>query len=193
MCVEFVYGGCDGNENNFETFEECATTCGGLPDAAFECSADYQCVRANTPICPCDPMDRYDFVAINQMFYQQFESSKPPVACSPCPPLSRAEMTSANFGARCNAGRCEIFDVRDTEYSECTPEVGCELRGGAQCCEDCGVNAGLTALRNGAANDLWVDLGCNELPITCGGGCPQTPPTEATAECIDGRCRVVTP
>ncbi len=26
-CVEFVYGGCGGNENNLETLEECATTC----------------------------------------------------------------------------------------------------------------------------------------------------------------------
>jgi papilin len=26
-CKEFVYGGCDGNENNFETLEECKTEC----------------------------------------------------------------------------------------------------------------------------------------------------------------------
>lgn len=26
-CVEFVYGGCEGNENNFETKENCNTTC----------------------------------------------------------------------------------------------------------------------------------------------------------------------
>ena len=28
-CTEFTYGGCDGNENNFETLEECVETCNG--------------------------------------------------------------------------------------------------------------------------------------------------------------------
>ncbi|CAC5389450.1 unnamed protein product [Mytilus coruscus] len=27
MCGEFYYGGCDGNENNFKTIEECKTVC----------------------------------------------------------------------------------------------------------------------------------------------------------------------
>ncbi|ETN85468.1 Kunitz/Bovine pancreatic trypsin inhibitor domain protein [Necator americanus] len=26
-CVSFIYGGCGGNENNFETLEECENTC----------------------------------------------------------------------------------------------------------------------------------------------------------------------
>ena len=26
-CVRFVYGGCEGNENNFETMEECVSRC----------------------------------------------------------------------------------------------------------------------------------------------------------------------
>ncbi|KHJ87026.1 Kunitz/Bovine pancreatic trypsin inhibitor domain protein [Oesophagostomum dentatum] len=27
-CVQFVYGGCKGNTNNFETWDDCASTCG---------------------------------------------------------------------------------------------------------------------------------------------------------------------
>uniref|UniRef100_A0A0C9SDN8 Putative serine proteinase inhibitor n=1 Tax=Amblyomma americanum TaxID=6943 RepID=A0A0C9SDN8_AMBAM len=27
-CSFFIYGGCEGNENNFETIEECEKTCG---------------------------------------------------------------------------------------------------------------------------------------------------------------------
>lgn len=30
-CEEFTYGGCDGNENNFETHTECFAACGGDP------------------------------------------------------------------------------------------------------------------------------------------------------------------
>ncbi|RXG57765.1 Boophilin-H2, partial [Armadillidium vulgare] len=29
-CVEFIYGGCFGNANNFETIEECMSECGGI-------------------------------------------------------------------------------------------------------------------------------------------------------------------
>lgn len=26
-CKEFIYGGCEGNDNNFNTFEECENAC----------------------------------------------------------------------------------------------------------------------------------------------------------------------
>ncbi|KAL7643489.1 UNVERIFIED_CONTAM: hypothetical protein RMT77_005471 [Armadillidium vulgare] len=30
-CERFIYGGCNGNENNFESIEECFSQCGGKP------------------------------------------------------------------------------------------------------------------------------------------------------------------
>nr|E7FL13.1 RecName: Full=Kunitz serine protease inhibitor Pr-mulgin 3; Flags: Precursor [Pseudechis rossignolii]BAJ76676.1 Pr-mulgin 3 [Pseudechis rossignolii] len=26
-CLEFIYGGCEGNDNNFKTIDECKRTC----------------------------------------------------------------------------------------------------------------------------------------------------------------------
>ncbi|XP_064464157.1 PI-actitoxin-Aeq3a-like [Ornithodoros turicata] len=30
QCKEFIYGGCYGNLNNFDTYNECKKTCGGF-------------------------------------------------------------------------------------------------------------------------------------------------------------------
>ncbi|CAL1298900.1 unnamed protein product [Larinioides sclopetarius] len=38
-CKEFIYGGCGGNSNNFETEEECKAICGGKD--MFFLSYDY--------------------------------------------------------------------------------------------------------------------------------------------------------
>jgi hypothetical protein len=29
QCEEFIYGGCEGNDNRFSTLEECSGVCGG--------------------------------------------------------------------------------------------------------------------------------------------------------------------
>ncbi|XP_043662537.1 kunitz-type serine protease inhibitor nigrescinin-2 [Drosophila teissieri] len=29
-CVEFKFGGCDGNENNFASYKDCMSTCEGM-------------------------------------------------------------------------------------------------------------------------------------------------------------------
>ncbi|EDW31354.1 GL11009 [Drosophila persimilis] len=29
-CVEFKFGGCDGNENNFSSYKDCMSTCEGM-------------------------------------------------------------------------------------------------------------------------------------------------------------------
>ena len=29
LCEQFIYGGCEGNDNNFETLKECQERCPG--------------------------------------------------------------------------------------------------------------------------------------------------------------------
>ncbi|CAL1285823.1 unnamed protein product [Larinioides sclopetarius] len=43
-CFTFVWGGCGGNGNNFETYEECMATCKGvcyLPEEVGRCRASF--------------------------------------------------------------------------------------------------------------------------------------------------------
>jgi hypothetical protein len=59
-CVEKVYGGCEGNDNRFASFEECLATCVGQPppgacppnrverEICFACGAAGGCARKGT-------------------------------------------------------------------------------------------------------------------------------------------------
>jgi len=39
-CEKFIYGGCGGNDNKFNTLEECVNLCGGLePEESLACEA----------------------------------------------------------------------------------------------------------------------------------------------------------
>ncbi|KAJ8038426.1 Carboxypeptidase inhibitor SmCI [Holothuria leucospilota] len=37
ICQYFLYGGCEGNQNNFESVEECQSVCGGFAQSSFDC------------------------------------------------------------------------------------------------------------------------------------------------------------
>ena len=61
VCEQFVYGGCEGNDNNFETQTECETTCGGGPNPcriagiSEQCRQEWgSCGRCNTVLLSCD-------------------------------------------------------------------------------------------------------------------------------------------
>jgi hypothetical protein len=50
-CVQFEYGGCDGNQNNFETLEQCESTC--IDSFAELCSdAGGECTEYRWMTCP---------------------------------------------------------------------------------------------------------------------------------------------
>jgi hypothetical protein len=50
-CLEFVYGGCQGNANDFQTADECATACAHRADTCSFC-VDGNCVDHDCTGCP---------------------------------------------------------------------------------------------------------------------------------------------
>lgn len=188
VCTPFIYGGCQGNANRFESLEECQQACqGGTPDMDA-CAAPGECILVQPRTCGrCDPVSAHDFVAINHTTYKQYQQAigvMTDVACGPCLDVSEAERTSQYFAAACESGQCTVVDVRESPLTECEEDADCILRDGVGCCEGCD-GTGIVAINRSA------DL----LGMVCSddfGGCPPCAPIipeDIRAVCSKGRCQ----
>jgi hypothetical protein len=61
-CEPFLYGGCGGNENNFETFQACASLCGAEYSLCDPLSRDEG--------CPCEDARDCAGGACSNVFYE---------------------------------------------------------------------------------------------------------------------------
>ncbi|WP_437936587.1 BPTI/Kunitz domain-containing protein [Sorangium sp. So ce341] len=187
VCVPFIYGGCEGNENRFESLQACQEACqGNVPDMAA-CAAPGDCVLASPRCCAaCNPNDAHAFVAVHRDAATDFWNTLGcgDVACAPCPEVSEAESTGQYFAAACEAGRCVVLDVRESPLTECAQDADCALRDGVGCCEECS-GKGIVALNQSADIESIV---CPEGFGACP-PCAPVYPEGMTAVCLEGRCQ----
>ncbi|WP_437673980.1 BPTI/Kunitz domain-containing protein [Sorangium sp. So ce131] len=187
VCMPFIYGGCEGNANNFESLEACQEAChGGSPDMDA-CEAPSDCVLAATDTCsPCDPVEARSFAAVNRAMKQQYDDAigHSDAVCEACPEIVEAERTAQYFTATCERGRCVVLDVRTSPLTECSEDADCRLRDGVGCCEGCD-GRGIAALNRSVDLEALV---CSPDFGACPACAPQYP-EGMRAVCSAGRCQ----
>jgi hypothetical protein len=182
-----MYGGCEGNENNFETAESCYAACSAFgPMLTTSCNAPPDCTLVPARCCGgCNEATLLNTVAVRKGQESAFQGvlGCHTIDCVPCEP------TSPNpwLGATCSSGRCVAFDARQTALTACTTAADCELRNGLECCEGC-----LSSYATAVALNKGVDPG----PLLCGDAevaCDACVPTffGLSPTCESGQCNVL--
>ena len=184
ICERFVYGGCGGNENNFESLAACSAACGGHGETdPTACEEPYECVVTAARCCGGNnPPTLGDLTAVNSKSLTDFTAPCALVDCA-----STIGPIPAYFGATCSAGHCIAFDVRGEEYTSCTSSDQCVLRNGLGCCEACtGQSEDFVAVR---ADARLTELLCGKGPVGCAACSPRA--EGFSAACISGNCEVL--
>ncbi|CAC5389451.1 TFPI [Mytilus coruscus] len=117
MCGEFYYGGCDGNENNFKTKEECKTICRkrvctlpqiGGPECERSCNGVKKDPCGQLPPCPRPP-----FGSCFGFSYRIINGVKCITGCNyecpqkPCPkdPIETCSSCNLLLGSKCDGDK----------------------------------------------------------------------------------------
>jgi len=189
LCRPFVYGGCDGNANNYETFEQCQKACPGGAPNYDACKAPTDCVVASVGCCGvCDGPDvsRRDLIAYNRQYQGQVSTCDAgDVACGACPEPVPGQGTLMYFVPNCVQGQCVVEDIRTSPVTACEDASECRLRNGTGCCEGCGGESVVSVRNDGS----FEELVCGGVPQPCP-ACIALPPDDRVAVCTEGRCGI---
>jgi len=144
-----------------------------VPDEYLGCAFTEDCVVTHPGCCDhCMPASSENMVAVNRAAAPEYHASTcgSQLGCTVCVPLPNPYLH-----ALCVEGRCELFDLFESEIAECTSNEQCELRQ-ADCCA-CGTDASWIAI-NGDRTEEYEELMCDP-PRICD-ACPDPPDVTAS-------------
>lgn len=190
ICRPFIYGGCDGTANNYETLEACQKACPGRGRNYDACEAATDCVLSTTSccdVCGGSQVTTHDFVAYNRRYEAEVSPcAGADIACDPC--VSPNQAARKYFVPNCVRGECVVEDIRKSDVTACKTSRDCRLRNGSACCESCFSGDDLVAVRSDGSLEGQV---CGDLPQACP-KCVPMQPTDAAPSCDEsGHCSVV--
>jgi len=160
---------------------------GGQDFAA--CGPSDTCVLESVFPCGpgCEPIPLSALVAINRACVTEYLNNQPRLECValPCQPVTPDQISSPNYYATCELGRCQAVDLRDSPQSACTNPADCGIRSGTTCC--------------GCGSDNWVaySIRANVEQVFCApaagcaADCAVSVPPALSASCdASGHCAV---
>ncbi|HKY35849.1 MAG TPA: BPTI/Kunitz domain-containing protein [Polyangiaceae bacterium] len=202
ICTPWVYGGCGGTGNNFQSLEECQRACPQRAPNYDACQQPTDCLVTSPGCCGiCDGpnITAHDLIAYNRQYGglptcggvaliaapgEPGPGVPAPIACEPCQPAP--DGTLKHFMPTCVQGECGVEDLRKSPTTACQIDDDCRLRNGTGCCEGC-TPENVIAVRNDGS---FEKLACGDLPVGCP-DCAALPPEGALAKCVEGHCTVV--
>jgi hypothetical protein len=190
ICRPFIYGGCGGNANRYESLAACQKACTGGEPNYDACQVPSECVVGGGGCCGvCDypGLTAHDLIAYNRSYANEvLQCSRLDIACAPCAAPEPGQGSLRYFVPNCVANQCVVQDIRDSAVTACKSNADCRLRNGTGCCEGCGGGTPI-AVRNDGSFEKLV---CGSEPQPCP-ACVPAPEPGAVAICGEtGHCEV---
>ncbi|MCA9554410.1 MAG: hypothetical protein KC933_30530 [Myxococcales bacterium] len=197
-CVEFVWGGCGGNDNNFETIEACRDACGGGGGVACGARAGDTCADAEFCDFPGDFCDWADAQGVCRPRPEDCPAVVIPV-CG-CDGLTYANLceAQANGTDAAFSGTCDVPSPTDIvcggELGQACPSDafcdfptdGCDYADGSGICRprpaECDQDHDPVCGCDGVTYSNLCQAQANGVDAAASGACgsPQPQPAECT-------------